>query len=124
MYFCCNNDIWSIFSSLIGEQLATIITKLIRLLRDIGYNIVIVNGDQSAVNRKCYNLLGASETNPYFHVDDSKVYAIFDLPHLIKSLRETFLKHGLHTVDGKVSGEIVRQCYNASRESSLGCKTL
>lgn len=82
--------------------------------------MLVVNGDQSAVNRNCYKLLGACENDPYFFIDESKIYAIFDVPHLVKSCRTTFLKDDLQTVDGKVSGESLKKAFKASRESCNG----
>lgn len=89
--------------------------QLIRLLRNINYNVVATNFDQSAVNRKCYSLLGVNTETPYFLVDDVKVWALFDVPHLIKSARTTFMDHSMESLDGKVSGEIIRKCYNKDK---------
>lgn len=69
-----------------GDELAVLIRFLIRELRLIGFRVVFVNQDQSGVNRKAYGLLGATVEQPYFYVDETKVWTLYDVPHLIKSV--------------------------------------
>lgn len=59
---------------------------MIRLLMSIGYKVKVVNADQSGVNRKAFSILGVTVHEPFFYVDDIKVYALFDVPHLFKSV--------------------------------------
>lgn len=74
--------------------------------------------DQSGVNRKAYSILGVTETQPFFFVDNLKVYAIFDVPHLYKSNRTTFLECAMESSDGKVSGQIVKDAYLTDKNNS------
>lgn len=59
---------------------------MIRELQAIGYTVKLVNQDQSGANRKAFTLLGATKENLFFFVGDQKVFAMFDVPHLYKSV--------------------------------------
>lgn len=72
-------------------MLAKLLTQMIMLLQTIGYNVVVVNGDQSAVNRKCFGSLGMTPDDPYFYVNGEKVFGTFDIPHLYKSVSKKSL---------------------------------
>lgn len=69
-----------------GNELAMLIPYIIRELKAIGFNVCFVNQDQSGVNRKAFNVLGASIENPWFFIDELKVWTVFDIPHLFKSV--------------------------------------
>lgn len=74
------------FQQLTGHELSLLIPFVVRELKEIGYAVKIVNMDQSGVNRRAYSLLGVTKEEPSFFVDDQKVWAMFDLPHLYKSV--------------------------------------
>lgn len=58
--------------------------------------------DQGTNNRVALNILGASIGSPKFLVDSMEIYAIFDPPHLPKSLRNNVMNKKLETfVDGR-----------------------
>lgn len=40
----------------------------------MGLSVRVVTCDQGPNNRKCYELLGGSSTNPYFYHQNSKIY--------------------------------------------------
>lgn len=101
-----------------GEQLAQMLPIVIRMLKNIGFQVVFSCMDQSAVNRKAYSLLGVNAESPFYFVDDLKVYAIFDVPHLFKSNRTTFLEYQMESCDGKILGQIVKDAYLADKRAS------
>lgn len=67
-------------------MLQKLLVELIKMLQSIGYKVVLVNSDQSAVNRKCFKSLGITQENPYFDVNNQKIFGTFDVPHLFKSV--------------------------------------
>lgn len=71
-----------------GNELAILIRYLIKELKVINYSVCFVNQDQSGVNRKAFDVLGATIENPYFFVDEQKVWTVFDFPHLSKSVSD------------------------------------
>lgn len=62
-------------------MLAKLLTQMIELLQSIGYKVVVVNADQSAVNRKAFSLLGVTKDDY-----DQQTFGTFDVPHLFKSV--------------------------------------
>lgn len=56
------------------------------MFQNIGYHVSVVNCDQSAVNRKAFTILGVTKENPFFTVDNIKVWGLFDGPHLYKNV--------------------------------------
>lgn len=79
------------FLNFTGDQLSILIPFLIRQLRSTGYKVLVVNSDQAAVNRKAFSLLGLTIDNPFFYVDDDKVWGMHDIPHLMKSVRKMLI---------------------------------
>lgn len=67
-------------------MLQKLLLELIKMLQSIGYNVVLVNSDQSAVNRKCFKSLGITPEYPFFYVSNQKIFGTFDVPHLFKSV--------------------------------------
>lgn len=50
-------------------------------------------------NQSLYRSLGVSDEKPFFVVKESVVYALFDVPHLLKSVRNNLKKYDLKFVD-------------------------
>lgn len=69
-----------------GDELAVLICFIIKELKAICYRVRLVNQDQSGVNRRAYDLLGATLESPFFYVDEMKIWTVYDFPHLIKSV--------------------------------------
>lgn len=101
-YYVANNNVK-------GEDLASIVKYVIKELLSIHFKVRAVVCDQGTNNQKAINILGANRDNPFFAVGDNKVYIVYDVPHLIKSVRNTLMKspiefqHGVATWDHIVS---------------------
>lgn len=67
--------------------MATLLVHFVRLFRGIGYHVCVINCDQSAVNRKALAVLNIAKETPFCIIDELKVWGLFDLPHLFKSVR-------------------------------------
>lgn len=81
-------------NNLKGENLKTILIKYINELTRIGFKIIATVCDQCSTNRNTYDLLGVSKNEPFFYdMNGNKIYALFDMPHLIKSIRNSFIKN-------------------------------
>lgn len=48
---------------------------------------------------------------PYFYFKGKQIFALFDPPHLIKSVRNILLKNDLNTIDGTISWNIIEDLY-------------
>lgn len=85
-FFSCESTSSTALKHLLDEG----ISKLVAC----GLDPVAVVCDQGSNNQKLYTKeYGISEEKPYFDVRGRKVYALFDGPHLLKSLRNNFKKY-------------------------------
>lgn len=79
-------------------------------MTEIGFKIVATVCDQCSTNRKTYQCLEITMEQPYyFDLNGNKVLALFDMPHLIKLVRNSFLKSEFEDIDnGMISCDVVR----------------
>ena len=67
--------------------------------------------DQGSTNRSMYYLLGVSPARPFFELEGQQIFCIFDAPHLLKSLRNNFLKYDFEVAGNIISSKHVRDFY-------------
>ncbi|CAI6371260.1 unnamed protein product [Macrosiphum euphorbiae] len=92
----CNN--WKLplsyyFSStgVKGNQLAEIMKQTVETIVKLGFSPVCITCDQGTANRKMYTLLGGSSENPFTVIGGRQLFLIYDVPHLVKSVRNNLL---------------------------------
>ncbi|XP_048487715.1 uncharacterized protein LOC125491003 [Plutella xylostella] len=89
------------------EKLCVIIKTVIRMMTASGYKIIATVCDQGPTNVGALNLLKkfspVSVESNYFLLDNEKVFIIYDVPHLFKSIRNNFLQAGELLMDGKTA---------------------
>ncbi|XP_064473292.1 uncharacterized protein LOC135387973 isoform X2 [Ornithodoros turicata] len=102
-------------STVSADTLQDLIQDLIRQLKSLDISVKAVVCDQGASNCALSRKLQISPTKPYFCVDESKVYFIFDPPHLMKTTRNLLLKHDLQIGDAqeKVQWSFIKQYYES-----------
>jgi hypothetical protein len=92
----------------------------VSLLEGIGLTVVAVVCDQEASHRVLHSALGATVDEPWFKSDTgSKVFMMFDVPHLIKNVRNNIMKYDFLTQDHTVSFSYVRKMYEREKSSCL-----
>ncbi|CAG4956916.1 unnamed protein product [Colias eurytheme] len=88
-----------------SQSLAVLIKDIIKAVNDSGFTVITTVCDQGPTNIGSLNLLkewcGNPATSNYFMVDDEKIFIMFDIPHLFKSLRNNFHSGGVIEYDGK-----------------------
>lgn len=52
--------------------------------------------DQGSNNTSAFRQLGVTREKPFFNVENNKIYSMYDIPHLTKSIRNNFRKHGFY----------------------------
>lgn len=78
--------------SVSSDNLNVIIKEAIEKLFKIGLKLRVITCDQGSTNRSLYyKYLNICEEKPYFYHNGYKIYAIFDMPHLIKSIRNNLI---------------------------------
>jgi len=104
------------------STLKEMIFKIISLLQSIGLHVVALVCDQEPSHRLLYKVLGVSETQPWFFTEGgTKVHALYDVPHLIKNLRNNLLNYNITTESGEMiaSFGVIRQMYEMEKGNSL-----
>ena len=66
-----------------NKTLEKILVECIEKLIDIGLDVKLVISDQGSNNRAVFDHLKVSENHPYFEVKNSKIFVMYDPPHLI-----------------------------------------
>lgn len=94
-----------------GDKLKEIVMKNLEVASCLGLYIRAMTGDQGPNNRRCFRLLGATKTCPFFTWNSKKIYCLFDVPHLIKSVRNTLMKTDISTDDGIVSWSVLQKLH-------------
>lgn len=93
--------------------------EIINICDMIGLNVRAVVCDQATANQKTYKNLGVTIEEPYFKHGNKKVFCLFDIPHLFKSIRNNLMKYNLVTSQGeKASWNVLRELYNIEKASN------
>lgn len=79
--------------------------------------------DQSTSNQSALKLLNISEENPFFFVDGHKIFTIYDVPHLLKSVRNNFIEACFQKDNKIFSFNDIKETYKIDK-SNKRSKTL
>lgn len=92
------------------DNLAIIIKESVQKLFDLGLTPVSIVCDQGTQNMRMFSLRGTVK-KPFFEIFDRKLYLVYDMPHLIKSLRNNLLSGDLQIGSKIVSFDDVKKTY-------------
>lgn len=84
------------------KNLSAIIKQCLQELFAVGLVPKAVVCDQGSNNRGAFKDLGVTLDSPFFHLNQKKIVAIYDIPHLFKSIRNNMLNGNFVTPDGKM----------------------
>ncbi|XP_026819549.1 uncharacterized protein LOC113558273 [Rhopalosiphum maidis] len=80
-----------------GDNLTNILKECVIKLLELGLVPSAVVCDQGSQNRRMFSLLGATHNNPSVDINGQKLFLIYDMPHMIKSLRNNLLDASIKT---------------------------
>lgn len=83
-------------------NLLIIIKDCVKKIVEIHLRPTCIVCDQGTQNRSMINLLGSTDDNPSTEICRQKLYLIYDMPHLLKSMRNNLL-----TGDFKIENNII-----------------
>src|SRR6218665_2702682 len=91
-------------NTIASSRLSDLITECIVRVHEIGLFVRCIVCDQGPTNVAAVKILGSTEAVPNFFVDtlDHAAHVIFDVPHLLKYVRNNLMKHDIE-VDGSVA---------------------
>lgn len=105
-------------NSMKGEDLLPLLFQNIDNATDVGALVRVIICDQGSGNCKAFSELGIAVTKPFFMYGDRKIYAMYDTPHLFKSIRNALINNNFICPEGIVSWDVIRDLSDMDRKSS------
>jgi len=105
-----------------ASQLAELITTCIAKVAGIGLSVRCIVCDQGATNVAAIKKLGFLCESPYLSTDvvTNKVYVVFDVPHIVKNVRNNLQRHDIRVGDSSTaSWKHVEQFYQIDKMSAI-----
>lgn len=117
-------------TTLIAEEKAIMIATVLKALTNIGIRVVTLTSDGLSTNPAAYEILGAvndDETvSPYFRNPDTdeKIYVIYDVPHMLKLVRnclsdKAVLRDGLNR---SIEWKFIERLYRTKKSNLVSHK--
>lgn len=103
-YFLSNNGVK-------GDDLLILIKDCVDNILNVGLLPLAIVCDQGAQNRKLFSLLNGTESNPITEIHDQKLVLIYDIPHLIKSIRNNLLTGDIQLNKILITFEDIKKTY-------------
>jgi len=97
--------------------LSNVINDVISKALNLKLNVIAIVCDQGTNNMASLKNLGLNKENPYFIVNNKKIYSIFDVPHLFKNFRNNFLKNNFIYKGNEISFKDIKEAYEIDKRS-------
>lgn len=97
--------------------LSKIILETVKKVLQTGLKLVSIVSDQGHNNVPATKRLGVTTETPYFQVGSKRIYAIFDVPNLFKSIKNNFIGADLLYKDNIVSFKDVIETCNVDKQN-------
>ena len=91
---------WNTNRKLDASDFQKMFYEAIQGLLAAGVKVRAVSTDSLGKNKSALFRMGASGVQPWFFVNETKIFVIFDVPHLLKALRNALLKYILRLPNG------------------------
>lgn len=101
-----------------GNDIKKLIEQSVKHVIDVGLLPTSIVCDQGTQNQKLFSLLGGTESNPSCEIHGQLLHLVYDIPHLIKSLRNNLLSGNIQINDKIVSFQDVIKTYNVDSISN------
>lgn len=99
------------------KNLKEIIINVIKALQDINLKPVVLVCDQGPTNRKAIASLLCGNDEPFFTVNNQKIFAMYDPPHLLKNTRNALFKYNIKFDSCKTAKfEHIKHCFNIDKQ--------
>ncbi|XP_055918650.1 uncharacterized protein LOC129950754 [Eupeodes corollae] len=97
------------------KQLEIEVHNCLDICTGLNLNVRAICCDQGPTNRSLFNKLNLDERKFSFMYKEKEIYGMYDIPHLIKSIRNNLLKYNFSTSDGIVSWKVIKYLYNSEK---------
>jgi hypothetical protein len=88
-------------------------------LEEIGLRVAVLSSDQGSNFCSMLTQLKVSKDNPFFMRGDKKVFAIADMPHVLKSIRNCLLKNTIVTSADSAQWRHIEEFYRKDKQMKL-----
>ena len=97
-----------------GAELKHLLLSCIEKLREIGLTVVLFVCDQGTNNQNLFHTrLGVTEDKPFFVHSDTKIFTMYDPPHLLKNIRNNLKNHGYTIETHDINWQHINDFYEA-----------
>lgn len=100
-----------------SSKLKTIIENVISKLFESGLLPKVTVCDQATTNVKVIKDLGATIDYPFYFLNGRKIFAIFDVPHLIKNVRNNLINNNFYLNGSQISFSDIVYVYNTDQSN-------
>ncbi|VEN60059.1 unnamed protein product [Callosobruchus maculatus] len=108
-------------STVKAADLLHLLDENLTSLKNTGLNVVAVVCDQGTNNQKLFKLLNVTPDTPYFMLREQKYFALYDVPHLMKNVRNNFINGAFLFDEDKVASfQDVEVTYQIDTSSKTG----
>lgn len=108
-YFLCH-------TSCPAELLLQILTESLQKLETVGLKVCAVTSDMGSNNIKLSNILNVSPEHTGFYLNNHHLFYIFDIPHIIKAIRNMLMKYNFYIDGKKISWQYIRDFYEMDKK--------
>ncbi|CAG4957376.1 unnamed protein product [Colias eurytheme] len=99
------------------EHLKNIIKSVLQKCMESGLLPKAIVCDQGTTNVSALKGMGVNADTPYFYIQGSKIFSIFDVPHIMKNLRNNLLTNNFIWDGKEVSFKDVVNLYNIDKNN-------
>ncbi|KAL4153780.1 hypothetical protein QTP88_001613 [Uroleucon formosanum] len=97
--------------------LKNLIIDVLQKLFEVGLCPKIIVCDQGTNNQSTLKSLNISEDNPFFFINNNKIFSLFDVPHLLKSIRNNLI-NACYIKDNKIiSFDDIKKTYELDKQN-------
>ena len=102
-----------------AERLRDLLSLVVQKLADIGLTVMVVICDQGATNQQMFKLFDITVEKPFAVVSGQRVLFMFDVPHLLKSIRNNLMKHDFEIDGHTIKWSYIKQFYECDSKLSI-----
>lgn len=102
-----------------GKDLEDILDNTIKELYAINLYVKAIVSDVGSNFHKFATEKGVTPETPYFYINNSKIFYLFDTPHLIKATRNSFFKYSIQFNNFATNKDYLDIFYNKDKENQI-----
>ena len=95
------------------------LVESVKLIQNTGYIPTCIVLDQGSNNAAAVRKLGVTLEKPYIEVNNSKIYILYDTPHLLKNIRNNLKNNGFHIKDKLAAWCHIRELYKQDSKRKI-----